>query len=244
LKCAVEQTVPQEYLDEAVASRKYWGAPTQVESNPEIGAVERAPNHTIIYGMFLADNSPTQACIEVNDLICAMAKGEIAKIPICILTKGVYGRQTGCMAPPSMTNISAATVWGLVRTAKMEVPSVIMQLLDFQEGMTTAEIPRCIRPMLPESCYYHRARWEPQITAVPSLLRRELRRDSLTGGGGEGSKDFRKEAKFNRKSFNWVGPNHKLDYAFFRQEWKACGPAFVDIGPMPPPPPCRAVRTC
>merc|ERR1719189_528021 len=117
------------------------------------------------------------------------------------------------MTPASMNDISAATVWGLVRTARQEVPSVIMQLLDFSHDMTTAEIPRCIRPALPESSYYHQARWEPQIAAVPSLLRRELRRDNLTAGGGEGAKDTEKTAKFSRKSFNWVGPNHKIDFA-------------------------------
>lgn len=244
LKCSVEQTVPQEYLDVAVSGRKYWGTPTMVQNDPTIDAVERAPSHTILVGMFHSDNSPSQACIEVNDLIVLMAKGEIAKIPIGIMTKGVYGRQVGAMANASMNNISAATVWGLVRTARQECPSVIVQLLDFADGLTSAEIPRCIRAPLSEMAFYHQARWEPQITAVPSLLRRDLRRDNLTGGGGEGHKDLSKDAKFSRKSFGWVGPNHKLDYSWFRQEWRACGPMMSEIGPMPPAPPCRAMRTC
>lgn len=244
LKCAVEQTVPQEYLDVAVSGRKYWGTPTQVQHDPSIDAVERAPNHTIIFGMFMSDTSPSQACIELNDLVCLMAKGEIAKIPIAVMTKGVFGRLTGSMCPASMSSLSAATIWGLVRTARQEVPSVIMQLLDFSDTLTTAEIPRCIRAPVGESSFYHQARWEPQLAAVPSLLRRELRRDNLTAGGGEGAKDPEKTAKFSRKSFNWVGPNHKIDFAWYRQEWRAVGPMMADVGPMPPPPPCRAMRTC
>merc|ERR1711862_520625 len=96
-----------------------------------------------------------------------------------------------------------------------------------------------------ESAYYHRARWEPQIAAVPSLFRRDLKRDNLTGGGGGsgGHSDPKAAAKFMRKSFAWTGPSHKLDYCWYRQEWRAVGPAEGDIGPMPPPPPCRAVRS-
>merc|ERR1712190_164639 len=51
--------------------------------------------------------------------------------------------------------------------------------------------------------------------------------------------DPKKAAKFMRKSFSWTGPSHKLDYCWYRQEWRAVGPAEGDIGPMPPPPPCR-----
>jgi len=253
LKCPVaDSAVPQDLLDLSVAGRKYWGTPTQVEADPTIGFAERAPNHSIIWGMCLSDNTATQVCVEFGDIIGCMAKSDVAKIPIVVLTCGVFGRQAGEYHPASWTNVSAATMWGMARTARQEVPSVILQLLDYSESMTAAEIPRTIRPLLPESAYYHRARWEPQIAAVPSLFRRELRRDNLTGGGagGHGGDEAAKEAvknpstKFLRKSFNWTGPSHKMDYCWYRQEWRACGPAFDEAGPMPPPPPCRAMRTC
>jgi len=241
-----ENMLSSDALEYAAASRKYWGNPTQVEADPSVGFAERAPSHSIIFGVNLSDNSATQTCLEFGNLVGCMAKGEIAKIPIVVMTCGVYGRQTGEHQPASITNVSAATMWGMVRTARQEIPSVMVQLLDFSEGMTAAEIPRSIRPMLPESAYYHKARWEPQMVAVDSLFRRDLRRDNLTagGGGGKGEAATNNKARFMRKNFNWAGPSHKLDYCWYRQEWRACGPAAVDIGPVPPPPPCRAMRSC
>lgn len=240
LRCSIPSHVPADYTDVAVSGRKYWGKPDMVEADPG-NYLERPPNHSIIWGHFMSDHSTSQICVEFNNLVVSMAKGEVCKIPIVVLTRGNYGRQAGEMTPANMTDIAGVAVWGLVRTARQEVPTITMQLLDFSHGLTSAEIPRCIRPALPESAYYNRCRWEPQIAAVPSLFRRELRRDALTGGGG-GHKDS-KESKFMRKSFNWTGPSHKMDYCWFRQEWKACGPMLADVGTMPPNPPCLAVRT-
>lgn len=243
MKCPIaESSVPKEMLDFAVAGRKYWGVPTQVQSDPTIDAIDRAPTHSIIWAMNLSDNSATQVCVEFGDLVGVMAKGDVAKIPIVVLTCGVYGRLVGEHTNASITNVSAATIWGMARTVRQEIPQVIIQLLDFSEAMTSAQIPRCLRPPVGESAYYLGARWEPQMVAVSSLFRRDLKRDNLTGGGG-GGQDTKKAARFMRKSFNWTGPSHKLDFCWYRQEWRAVGPPTGPEGPMPPPPPCRAMRT-
>jgi tetratricopeptide (TPR) repeat protein len=241
-----ESTVPKEMMDWAAAGRKYWGVPKHVGPDPTVDAAERAPSHVIVWGGSLSDNVPTQNCIEFGDLVGCMAKGDVAKIPIMVQTCGVNSRMTGQHLPSSFTNMAAVTLWGLVRTVRQEIPQVQIVLLDFNEELTAAQIPRQIRPPIPyvnESAYYHHARYEPQLAQVPSLFRRELKRDNLTGGGG-GSQmgDPKKVAKFMRRSFNWTGPTHKLDYCWYRQEWRACGPAEGDVGPMPPPPPCRALR--
>lgn len=244
IKCPVaESSVPREMLDYAVAGRKYWGVPTQIKPDPTIDAIERAPSHTIIWGMHLSDNSATQACVEFGDLVGVMAKGDVAKVPIVVLTCGVFGRLVGEYCNPSITNVSGATVWGFARTVRQEIPQVIIQLLDFSEASTSAQIPRCLRPPVGESAYYLGARWEPQMVAISSLFRRDLKRDNLTGGGGGAPSDQKKAARFMRKSFNWTGPSHKLDFCWYRQEWRAVGPPNGPDGPMPPPPPCRAMRT-
>merc|ERR1712039_17331 len=229
----------------ATSSRKYWGVPKTVESDPKVGAAERAPSHSIIFGTCMSDNVPTQTCVEFGNLVAAMAKGDVAKIPIIVTTSGVNGRMCGEMVPTHMTGVSAVTIFGMVRTIRQEIPTVQCYLLDFSAAMTTAEIPRMLRmpAAVPESAYYHNMRWEPQIAQVPSLFRRGLQRDNLTGGGtGVQEKDKKAAAKFMRKSFNWTGPSHKLDFAWYRQEWRAVGPAVNDIGPMPPIQPCRALR--
>jgi len=241
-----ESRVPKEALEPAVASRKYWGIPKMVQPDPTVDAIERAPSHAIIFGQNLSDCIATQVCVEFGDLVATMAKGDVAKIPIVVTTCGVNGRMTGEHVPTHITGVSSVTVWGMVRTVRQEIPQVNCLLLDFSAAQTTAQIPRNLRmpPMVAESAYYHGARWEPQLAQVPSLFRRELKRDNLTGGGGGGtSGDPKKAAKFMRRSFNWTGPTHKLDYAWYRQEWRAVGPATGDIGPMPPQQPCRALRS-
>mmetsp|Transcript_1139 Transcript_1139/g.3521 ORF Transcript_1139/g.3521 Transcript_1139/m.3521 type:complete len:859 (-) Transcript_1139:50-2626(-) len=241
-----ESVVPKELLEPAVASRKYWGIPKMVQQDPTVDAIERAPSHSIIFGQNLSDNVPTQVCVEFGDLVATMAKGDVAKIPIVVTTCGVNGRMTGEHVPTHMTGVSAVTVWGMVRTVKQEIPQVQCVLLDFSAAQTMAQIPRNLRmpPMVAESAYYHGARWEPQLAQVPSLFRRELKRDNLTGGGGGSNMgDPKKAAKFMRRSFNWTGPSHKLDFAWYRQEWRAVGAAMGDIGPMPPQQPCKAIRS-
>jgi len=248
IACPVtESRVPKEALETAVAARKYWGIPKMVQPDPTVDAVERAPSHAIVWGQNLSDNIATQVCVEFGDLVATMAKGDVAKIPIIVTTCGVNGRMTGEHVPTHMTGVSAVTVWGMVRTIRQEIPQVQCLLLDFSAAQTAAQIPRNLRmpPMVAESAYYHHARWEPQLAQVPSLFRRELKRDNLTGGGGggAGTADPKKSAKFMRRSFNWTGPTHKLDYAWYRQEWRAVGPAEGDIGPTPPQQPCRAMRS-
>mmetsp|Transcript_10654 Transcript_10654/g.33693 ORF Transcript_10654/g.33693 Transcript_10654/m.33693 type:complete len:324 (+) Transcript_10654:1-972(+) len=241
-----DSRVPKELLEPAVASRKYWGIPKMVQNDPTVDAIERLPSHSIIFGQNLSDNIATQVCVEFGDLVATMAKGDVAKIPIVVTTCGVNGRMTGEHVPTHITGVSSVTIWGMVRTVRQEIPQVQCLLLDFSAAQTSAQIPRNLRmpPMVPESAYYHGARWEPQLAQVPSLFRRELKRDNLTGGGGGANNgDPKKAAKFMRRSFNWTGPTHKLDYAWYRQEWRAVGAATGDIGPMPPQQPCRAMRS-
>mmetsp|Transcript_13955 Transcript_13955/g.32763 ORF Transcript_13955/g.32763 Transcript_13955/m.32763 type:complete len:854 (-) Transcript_13955:127-2688(-) len=242
-----EARVPQEVLEPAVAARKYWGVPKMVQPDPSLDVAERSPSHAIVFGQNLSDNIATQVCVEFGDLVATMAKGDVAKIPIIVTTCGVNGRMTGEHVPTHMTGVSAVTIWGMVRTVRQEIPQVNCHLLDFSAAQTTAQIPRNLRQPqgVLESAYYLGARFEPQLAQVPSLFRRELKRDNLTGGGGGGSNmgEPKKAAKFMRRSFNWTGPTHKLDYAWYRQEWRAVAAAVGDIGPMPPQQPCRAMRS-
>mmetsp|Transcript_85192 Transcript_85192/g.178035 ORF Transcript_85192/g.178035 Transcript_85192/m.178035 type:complete len:467 (+) Transcript_85192:198-1598(+) len=251
-----EPRMPSEVLEMAAAGRKYWGNASQVEPDPTVDAYQRAPSHSVIFGMAMSDNTPTQLCVEFGDLVACMAKGDVAKIPIVVLTCGVFGRQAGEHQPASMTNVAAATIWGMARTVRQEIPSLTIQILDYAEDMTAAQIPRAIRPSLPESAYYHQARWEPQISAVSSLFRRDLRKDLVAGAPGGKDAEVKEEGtKFLRRAFNWTGPSHKMDFCWYRQEWRACGPAFEEpaaaatsgasaAGAGSLPPPCRAMRTC
>ena len=75
---------------------------------------------------------------------------------------------------------------------------------------------------------------EMRMRQVPSLLRRDLKRDNLSGGGvippGEERKAKAESAtatKFSRKAFTWTGPSNKMDYCWYRQEWRNVGISFA-----------------
>lgn len=237
--------VPGSLLEIAAAGRKYWGVPRQVD-DPVAEMEERPPSHCVIWGHSMADNSPSQNCLDLMMLVGAMAKGEIAKIPIIVQTCGVYGRGCGDIAPGSMSMVSAVTIWGMIRTCRTEMPQVPILTLDFAPGMTCQQIPRMLKPPIgvAESCYYNNSRWESQIAAVPSLFRRDLKRDNLAGKTNINSQDGKKQqaSKFVRKPFSWVGPSVKLDYCWFRQEWRNVGPAEGEIIAAVPPLPVKPLR--
>lgn len=235
--------VPKYNLDVAVASRKYWGIPRQAEQDLQADDA-RPPSHAVIWSYSLSDNSPTQTCVEFGHLVSAMAKGDVSKIPIIVQTCGVQWRMVGDMGPSNMTNVAAVTLWGFIRTVRQELPQLQITLLDFSASFTAAEIPRMIKPNvpeIPESAFYHGLRYEPQLTQVPSIFTRGNRPDTAVAGGGK-DESHEKKTKFMRKSFQWVGSYHKLDTCSYREEWKAVGPGRADIGAMPPPPPVLALR--
>ncbi|CAE8662628.1 unnamed protein product, partial [Polarella glacialis] len=105
--CAIKGSrVPGSLLEIAAAGRRYWGVPRQVQ-DAAAEVDERPPSHCIVWGHSMSDNSPTQNCLELMALAGAMAKGDIAKIPILVQTCGVHGRLVGDMATASQSMVSA-----------------------------------------------------------------------------------------------------------------------------------------
>jgi len=239
--------VPGSLLDVVASGRNYWGTPRHVV-DAAAEADERPPAHCVVFGTSLSDNSATQMCLEFMDLVGAMAKGEVPKIPVIVQTRGVFGRLCGDMVTGHMTQVAAVTLWGLLRTCRVEMPQVPILSLDFAPGMSTAQIPRQLKPPqgVAETAYYNKSRWEPQLSEVPSLLRRDLKKDNLTGLGSLISEERKAKAeantKFARKAFSWTGPSTKMDYCWYRQEWKAVGPAEGQIIARDPLIPVRSLR--
>lgn len=240
--------VPGSLLDIVASGRNYWGTPrTVVDAASE--ADERPPSQCVIFGAAMSENCTTQMCLELMDLIGAMAKGDIPKVPVIVQTRGVYGRLCGDITYGSMTSVAAVTLWGLIRTARLEMPKVPILTLDFQPTMTVAQISRQLKPAtgVAETAYYNKSRWEPQLAAVPSLLRRDLKKDTLSVGGAIPPGDERKAkaeaaTKFARKAFTWTGPTSKMDYCWYRQEWRNVGPAEGEIIARDPLIPVRSLR--
>jgi len=238
--------VPGSLLNVVAAGRNYWGTPRQVQ-NAAAEADERPPSHCVVWSHPLSDCSPSQMCLDFMMLVGAMAKGDVPKLPIVVQTRGVMGRYTGDLTVGTMTNLQAVTLWGLLRTVRQEIAGISILALDFAPGMTTQQIPRQLKPPVgvAETAYYNKMRWEPQLAAVHSLLRRDLKRDNLAGGAGgpqQEQSDTKASTKFTRKAFSWTGPSIKMDFCWYRQEWKSVGAAEGEIIVKDPVVPVRPLR--
>eukprot|EP00913_Durusdinium_trenchii_P019346 g18187.t1 len=62
--------VPGSLLDIVASGRNYWGTPRMVV-DAAAEADERPPAHCVVFGTALSDNSATQMCLELMDLIGA-----------------------------------------------------------------------------------------------------------------------------------------------------------------------------
>lgn len=214
--CKAPQIMMDEDLEDAQETHMAWGVPAHVEPGMESSA--SAPKQVIMYGKCLSDFAVTEVCVDLCALIVEMTKREV-KIPIIIVTRGCFARNCGDLAPGSLNNMAGTSMYALLRYIRAEIPSVPTSLVDISNARTVAQIPKCLAPTQLEAAYYHGAKFEPKIEAVPSLLRSM---SSEYGGSGTGAK---RQVNFQRKSFNWVGPNSKLDFVWFRQEWRISGAA-------------------
>jgi len=215
--CNTPCSLADEEVEEASERRKAWGVPKHVEPDAITAAAGQLPKQMVLWGKALGDFSGNEVCADFSEFITVMAKRDV-KIPIIVLTSSVYARSTGQMAPGSLPAVSGITLWGLIRTTRQEIPAVVTALVDINGTKSYQQYPRMLKATSMESAYYHGGKFEPQIEQVPSLIRAGLKRDHGSGSG-------KGKPQFMRKSFNWMGPNHKLDFCWYRQSWKLTGPA-------------------
>jgi len=215
--CNTPATMADDEIQEASERSKAWGVPKHVEPDAITAAAGTLPKQMVLWGKCLGDFSGNEVCADFSEFITVMAKRDV-KIPIIVLTSSVYARSTGQMAPGSLPAVSGITMWGLIRTTRQEIPAVVTALVDINGTKSYQQYPRMLKATSMESAYYHGGKFEPQIEQVPSLIRAGLKRDHGSGSG-------KGKPQFMRKSFNWMGPNHKLDFCWYRQSWKLTGPA-------------------
>mmetsp|Transcript_11478 Transcript_11478/g.26012 ORF Transcript_11478/g.26012 Transcript_11478/m.26012 type:complete len:247 (-) Transcript_11478:97-837(-) len=216
---ASESMLSKDALSAATTEHKKKN-PTNLDNDLVKFPLPKPPQQMVLWGANLGtDGCPTQWSAEFAKYLCDMSSAQ-AIVPILIATKGVYGRQTGGMAPAALTDASGIALWGMVRSARQELPKIPMLLMDYPYGSTSAEISRCLQPADGEAIYYHDVKFLPKMEAVDSLLRRDVRRD----GGGKPT-----GPKFTRKAFRWGGPTHKLDNCWYRQSWAIAGAGRVGL---------------
>jgi hypothetical protein len=146
-----------------------------------------------------------------------------ARIPILVITRGAFGRFVGETMAPKWTDASSMAMWGLLRTARQEIPNIPMLSVDIPYGTPLAHISKCLLPSDTEQLYYHGVKFMPQIEAIPSLLKK-AQSNAAAGKAKTATKPM-----FARKMFNWGRPESKLDNIWFRQKFVAVGPAWTDV---------------
>jgi len=112
---------------------------TQVAPQKSLQDVTGEPNlqqalgsqayNCIIWARALTDGTMMSWNVDFCNLIVEVQKSP-KKIPIIVPTRGVYGRQMGEISPPTITDMSAVSIYGLIRCARMELPNMIISCID------------------------------------------------------------------------------------------------------------------
>jgi len=185
--------------------------------------VPKAPQQIVVWAQALSDGTVTSWGTDFCVLLNAMSQAG-ARIPILVMTKGAYGRFVGDTVASNWNGYSSMAMWGLIRSARQEIPNIPMLMLDVPYGTPTANIGRCLCPSDAEQIYYHGVKFLPQIEQIPSLVKKAQN----TPGAGKAQSQAGKPM-FARKMFNWGRPESKLDNVWFRQKFVAIGPCWTDM---------------
>mmetsp|Transcript_138215 Transcript_138215/g.251580 ORF Transcript_138215/g.251580 Transcript_138215/m.251580 type:complete len:319 (-) Transcript_138215:104-1060(-) len=222
-KKATESKISKEALKEATKGKHSTIIPAAGRADHPAAVLPKAPQQIVLWGNAMTDGSVTAWGTDFSVLLNAMSQAG-ARIPILVMTRGSYGRFMGESVAANWNNASSMSMWGLVRTARQEIPNIPMLLVEVPYGTPLAEIPRCLTPSDSEQCYYHGVKFLPQIEQVPSLAKKAEQTPGLGAAKTGGAKPM-----FTRKMFNWGRPEGKLDNVWFRQKWVSMGPAWGEM---------------
>jgi hypothetical protein len=221
-----ESKLSKEAIKDATKTKCSGVIPVGARSDHPGQAVKQAPQQIVVWGYNFSDNCVTGLGTEFSVLLNAMSQAQ-ARIPILVITKGAYGRFVGETVAPKWTDASSMAMWGLIRTARQEIPNIAMLGVDIPYGTPSSEIGKMLLPSDAEQLYYHGVKFLPQIEQIPSLLKK------AQGTPGNGQAKSGEKPMFARKMFNWGRPESKLDNVWFRQKFIAVGPAHVDVATKP-----------
>eukprot|EP00933_Yihiella_yeosuensis_P027274 TRINITY_DN21152_c0_g1_i1.p1 TRINITY_DN21152_c0_g1~~TRINITY_DN21152_c0_g1_i1.p1 ORF type:complete len:780 (+),score=185.26 TRINITY_DN21152_c0_g1_i1:99-2438(+) len=83
-------------------------------------------------------------CLELLKFVDDL-KNVPGKIAFLVLTRGVMGRHTGEPVACQYEGITAATVWAVCRSVRLEAPKLLISTVDVPSSATTHEVTDCIR---------------------------------------------------------------------------------------------------
>lgn len=215
---ARESKLSQEAIKDATKSNHFATIPAAGRADHPGATVPKAPQQIVVWAAALSDGSVTNWGTDFCVLLNAMSQAG-ARIPVLVITKGAYGRFVGDIVCSNWNGYSGMAMWGLLRSARQEIPNIPMILVDVPYGLPYAKLGQCLLPSDSEQLYYHDAKFMPQIAQIESLVKKAQN----TPGGGQakgGTKPM-----FARKMFNWGRPESKLDNVWFRQKFICVGPS-------------------
>jgi len=219
---AQESKLSKDAIKDATKSKHSAMIPAAGRADHPGATVPKAPQQIVCWAYALSDGTVTSWGTDFCVLLNAMSQAG-ARIPILVLTKGAYGRFVGDTVAASWNGYSSMAMWGLIRSARQEIPNIPMLMLDFPYGTPTAQWGRTLLPSDAEQIYYHGVKFVPQVEQVPSLVKKAQN----TPGAGKAATAGK--PMFARKMFNWGRPESKLDNVWFRQKFVALGPAWTEM---------------
>jgi len=100
--------------------------------------------NTVIWSAPLNQQTYIVYCLELLKLVDQL-KTQTGNCSVLVTTQGVMGRQTGQEMASNWFGLAAHTVWGLVRTVRLESPRLKLSTVDLPCGASVDEITECLR---------------------------------------------------------------------------------------------------
>merc|ERR1719183_1868106 len=224
---AHDSKLSKEAIKDATKTKHSASIPAAGRADHPGATVPKAPQQIVTWAYALSDGTVTSWGTDFCVLLNAMSQAG-ARIPILVLTKGAYGRFVGDTVASNWNGYSSMAMWGLIRSARQEIPNIPLLMLDYPYGTPTAQLGRTLLPSDAEQIYYHGVKFVPQIEQVPSLVKKAQNAPgagkAVTNATGGNNKPM-----FARKMFNWGRPESKLDNVWFRQKFVAVGAAWTEM---------------
>merc|ERR1711972_67112 len=121
--------------------------PTNVISlaNPMQAATDvmKQSRHCVVWNNAIKDGAYMYYVLEMIRFLVDLQKHAIES-PVIICSMGAFGGQVGQPVPGQQKDINSISVWGMVRTARLEMPRLDIRAVDLPTDADGREIARVI----------------------------------------------------------------------------------------------------
>lgn len=122
--------------------------PTNVLNIPnQMGSPTNLMNqvkHCVVWNTPCKEGAYTSYTLELLRLVDDISKSSTPQIPLIICSMGTMGRHLACPVPGQQKDVHSMSVWGVIRTVRLEMPRLPICAVDLPTDADGAEMARVI----------------------------------------------------------------------------------------------------